>query len=66
MSWQIACSSFDAAQTDEFRMGTYNAGLNAVVSPVVAATAKHEMLVRPIANTMTLGLYNTIYGTTKA
>lgn len=64
MSWQVSCGSFDGCQTDEFRSATFWAGLNAVSSPVVAATAKHEMLVRPLANSMSFGLYNKVLGKT--
>ena len=35
MSWQVACASFDGVQTDEFRVGTYNGGLNAILNPAV-------------------------------
>ena len=62
MSWQVACASFDGCQTDKFRYVTYWGGLNAVSSPIVAATAKHEMIVRPLANTWTFGLYNKFMG----
>jgi hypothetical protein len=60
MSWQVACGSFDGVQTDEFRVATYNGGLNAILNPAVGQSAKHAYVFRPLANTMTLGLYNSV------
>lgn len=60
MSWQMACGSFDGVQTDIFRVSTYNGGLNAIINPAVAQAGKHAYFVRPLANTVTLGLYNKV------
>lgn len=40
MQWQVSCASYDAAQSDEFRRGTYWAGLNAIMSEPVALSVK--------------------------
>jgi hypothetical protein len=57
MQWQVSCASFDTAQSDEFRRATYWAGLNGVMSAPVAMSVKGQA-----ANTMTFGLYNTLWG----
>jgi hypothetical protein len=66
MSWQVSCGSFDAAQTDRFRNGTFYAGLNAISSESVAAAAKNELFMKPVLNTltvaMTLGVVSSFYG----
>lgn len=62
LQWQCACAGYDTAQTEEFRGATYFTGLEAISAPQVGASAKHEFLVRPVANTMTFGLYSAIYG----